>query len=278
MEYKKRLTEPSTTDKHWLKKGKVEGALNECIEIKNGSCLPNCVGYAWGRFYEITGTRPSLSRGNAENWYGHKDSYKRGQEPKLGAVICWRKGKAGNQSDGAGHVAIVEEIKSDGSIVISQSSYGGKRFSTKTYKKPYEIGGTYKFQGFIYSPIEFEEPKPIEPTTQKFKIGDDVIISGNLYKSSNATSPSGSVKNKKTKITRYAKGTKHPYNTTGDIGWMDESSIQLYTNQTIKYTVQKGDYLIKIAKKYGVKWTDLAKKNNIKFPYIIKVGQVLEIK
>ena len=33
----------------------------------------------------------------------------------------------------------------------------------------------------------------------KFKIGDKVIINGNLYKSSNATTPSGSVKNKVTK-------------------------------------------------------------------------------
>lgn len=48
--------------------------------------------------------------------------------------------------------------------------------------------------------------------------------------------------------------------------------------KTITYTVQKGDYLIKIANKYGVKWTDIAKKNNIKFPYIIKVGQKLKIK
>lgn len=61
----------------------------------------------------------------------------------------------------------------------------------------------------------------------KFKIGDRVIINGYLYKSSNATSPSGSVKNKETTITRIAKGSKHPYNTTGDLGWMDESAIKL---------------------------------------------------
>ena len=35
--------------------------------VQPGSCLPNCVGYAWGRFYEITGKRPSLSKANAEN-------------------------------------------------------------------------------------------------------------------------------------------------------------------------------------------------------------------
>ena len=66
----------------------------------------------------------------------------------------------------------------------------------------------------------------------KFKIGDKLIINGYLYKSSNATSPSGSVKNKVTYITRTANGSKHPYNTTGDLGWMDESAIKLYPTPT----------------------------------------------
>lgn len=72
----------------------------------------------------------------------------------------------------------------------------------------------------------------------KFKIGDKVIINGYLYKSSNATSPSSSVKNKVTYITRIAKGSKHPYNTTGDLGWMDESSIKLYEEPSKKYEVE----------------------------------------
>ena len=70
----------------------------------------------------------------------------------------------------------------------------------------------------------------------KFKIGDKVIINGNLYKSSNATTPTSTVKNKVTNITRVAKGSKHPYNTTGDLGWMDESSIKLYDDK--KYEVE----------------------------------------
>lgn len=69
----------------------------------------------------------------------------------------------------------------------------------------------------------------------KFKIGDKVIINGYLYKSSNATTPSSSVKNKITNITRVATGSKHPYNTTGDLGWMDESSIKLYEDPAKVY-------------------------------------------
>lgn len=62
----------------------------------------------------------------------------------------------------------------------------------------------------------------------KFKIGDKVRINGNLYVSSNALKPVSKVNNKVTYITRIAQGSKHPYNTTGDLGWMDESSIELY--------------------------------------------------
>ena len=158
MTFKPRLTAPSTSDKHWLHTSK--GGLNSCILISSKSCLPNCVGYAWGRFYEIMGKAPKLSRSNAEMWFGNTaDGYKRGKTPKLGAVICWRKGKAGNYADGAGHVAIVEQIKADGSIVISESGYKAFRFRTRTLKPPYAIGGAYVFQGFIYNPAVKDEPK-----------------------------------------------------------------------------------------------------------------------
>ena len=150
MSFKERLTPPSTTDKNWIHTSK--GGKNSCILITGNSVLPNCVGYAWGRFMEILGSTPKLSRANAEDWYGYtSDGYKRGQTPKLGAVICWRKGKTGTESDGAGHVAIVEKINSDGSIVISQSGYNSGRFWTSTVNKDYTLLG-YTFQGFIYNP------------------------------------------------------------------------------------------------------------------------------
>ena len=65
-------------------------------------------------------------------------------------------------------------------------------------------------------------PEPI----QKFDIGSVVVINGPLYASSNASSPAGNVSNKTTKITRYVAGAAHPYNTTGDLGWMNESDIR----------------------------------------------------
>lgn len=40
--YSPRLSAPSTADKNYLHYS--AGGYNYCIEIKNDSCLPNCVG------------------------------------------------------------------------------------------------------------------------------------------------------------------------------------------------------------------------------------------
>lgn len=162
------LTAPATNNKYWIHKSK--GGLNECIIINRttGSCLPNCVAWAWGRSYQAWGVRPKLSRGNAEDWYNYKDGYKRGKEPKLGAVICWRKGKAGYSADGAGHVAFVEKINADGSIVVSNSNYSGTRFFTRTLTKQskWYIGAGLTFQGFIYPPVTLT----LTPPKSGFKV------------------------------------------------------------------------------------------------------------
>lgn len=134
---------------------------------QSGYGLPNCTCYAWGRFFELSGTRPKLSLGNAENWWAYSDGYARGQTPKLGAVACWRKGEAGNSSDGAGHVAIVEQINSDGSIVTSESGWESELFwrSTRTKDGGWGASSGSTFQGFIYNPVEFdtETPETITP-------------------------------------------------------------------------------------------------------------------
>ena len=62
-------------------------------------------------------------------------------------------------------------------------------------------------------------------------IGDKVKLKKGapLYKSSSSIIPNGYVKDEKiTNITRVASGTKHPYNTTGDLGWMNELDILPY--------------------------------------------------
>lgn len=128
---------------------------------KSGYGMPNCTCYAFGRFWEITGGEmPDLSWGNAEDWYGHADKYARGTTPKLGAILCYRRGVAGDNSDGAGHVAIVEQINEDGSILVSESGWGSSILwwtSTRSNADGNWSGSTGAyFQGFIYNPIDFE--------------------------------------------------------------------------------------------------------------------------
>lgn len=152
-----RTTAPSRSDPLWRTTG--SGGKNPCINIVGGSCLPNCVGYAFGRFMEILGTTPTLCRGNAGTWFGYNDGYQHMQTPQLGAVVCW------SRPGHAGHVAIVEGINADGSLLISQSGYqtgstvydptNSRHFDTETIYPPnyYAYGSSaYHFQGFIYNP------------------------------------------------------------------------------------------------------------------------------
>lgn len=156
MKFKERTTAPAKSNGYYYKNN---------IFYKSGYGMPNCTTYAWGRFYELTGKYPKLCTANAENWFKYKDGYERGQKPKLGAVAVWSKGKIGNAKDGAGHVAVVERIYADGSWLSSNSGWKSTNFYLKNIPKSNELNG-YKFEGFIYNPINFDstEPTPVEPT------------------------------------------------------------------------------------------------------------------
>ena len=114
--------------------------------------LPNCTAYAWGRFWEIhPQVVPHLPTGNGEDWWGSVSGYETGQTPRLGAVICFADGPY----SGLGHVAIVEVINDDGSIVTSNSAYNGEYFYLKSGNASNNWGyePEYRFQGFIYNPF-----------------------------------------------------------------------------------------------------------------------------
>lgn len=133
--------------------------------------LPNCTCYAWGRFWEIGGGtsdhRPTLSLGNAEDWYNFNDGYDRGNSPALGAVICFRDGPY----SGNGHVAVVEQINDDGSIITSNSAWDGAYFYTQRLEPPNYLPATgYIFQGFIYNPYAGDHPIPPGPGGNNFPI------------------------------------------------------------------------------------------------------------
>ena len=244
-----RTTKPSG-NKNFITTG--AGGWNTCIQgyptDSGANVLANCVGYASGRFNEIineargtTGCTYKYLNCNAENFIERAQSagLKTGSTPRVGAIGCAMKGSTLNGGDGAGHVWIVEKVNSATSTYTSESGYGGTAFWNQTRSNSngrWGLGSGYTFRAYIYLPDDVQKvvdgstpaPAPTPGASDKFNIGDKVVINGPLYVNSNAASASGSVSNKVTTITRKAVGAAHPYNTEGDLGWMDQSSISKY--------------------------------------------------
>ncbi len=151
MKYKPRLTAPAKNNKHYYS--------NDNVFYRGGFGMPNCTAYAHGRIAEITGKYPRIY-GNAEDWYSaaQKNGYETGASPKLGAIICWKAGRTGNGADGAGHVAVVEQIKPNGDIVVSASAWKSTEFylTPLTKESGYIYDSTRPLLGFIYCGIEFD--------------------------------------------------------------------------------------------------------------------------
>lgn len=163
IEFKARLTAPAANNKAFINVN--YGGKNHAIlgnpkgrKVK-GSVLPNCTGGIHGFVIETIGDDSMLCRGNAENYWAYtKDGFPRSQTPQVGSIACWRKGKAGNSEDGAGHVVWVVDINSKGDFVGVDSAYYGSDgkgiiFRKRTFKRvngTYSLGPEYRFQGFIH--------------------------------------------------------------------------------------------------------------------------------
>ena len=166
-----RLTKPEAGNPYYntVSNGGYSGAIVGKPTDSGCNVLANCVGYAAGRFNEIIGKKKFVYfkvPPNAEDFVDTAmlSGLAVGKEPKQGAIICWAKGKPGDSSDGAGHVAVVEDIKSDGSIITSESGYGCQTpfWTQHRYKESGNWGqpSTYTFLGFIYLPDTnpYQEP------------------------------------------------------------------------------------------------------------------------
>ena len=223
-----------------------------------------CVDFTAGCFYYLLDIPFSFSSprmmkdrdgyGNAINWYDQW-AYEKGKTAKVGAIGVFDS----THGSGYGHVFIVKDVNTG---LIAECNYSGQFYHerkinlnasdiigycyipnwsepTPTPTKSIEevakevINGKWgngvdrknrlEASGYNYDEVQNKVNELLHSDT--LSIGDEVIINGSLYVSSNATSPSGSVHNRKTKITRYVEGAKHPYNTTGDLGWCDKSSL-----------------------------------------------------
>lgn len=60
--------------------------------------------------------------------------------------------------------------------------------------------------------------------------------------------------------------------------YLDPAAVEPQKPTGTFYTVVRGDTLYKIGKKFGIPWTEIAKKNGIKAPWIIHPSDVLLIK
>lgn len=137
--------------------------------------LANCVGYACGRFNEILGSMKYKTLCcNAENFIerAQQAGLEISSVPTLGGIMVWQKGATLSGSDGAGHVAICEEIYDANHIYTSESGYGSSAFwNSHRYNTNgrWGLGSGYKFRGCIVNPaigkVTAPAPKPSTPST-----------------------------------------------------------------------------------------------------------------
>lgn len=154
--------------------GGLSDAVNGEPMIKGLTVLENCVGWANSRFNEIIND-PDL-KGivkafryqlvcNAENFIesAKRQGLKISKTPIQGGIMVWQKGRTLGGGDGAGHVAVVEEVYDDGTILTSESGY--RAWTFKTIRRSNDNGrwgqnSNYKFRGCIVNP-SVKNPKVV---------------------------------------------------------------------------------------------------------------------
>ncbi len=157
-----RTKRPEKNNKYYIRQvsGGYNGAVQGYPKDKWCDVMSNCVGYANGRFNEIIDDKRCKYQlvCNAENFVEKAKQYglKTSSKPQVGAIMCWQKGKTLGNSDGAGHVAIVEKVYSDTEIMTSESGYAcSTPFWNQKRKKGsgnWGMSSPYKFRCFILNP------------------------------------------------------------------------------------------------------------------------------
>ena len=155
------LTIPQSGDPYYNRIS--TGGYNPCAygnpqrRVTGLNVLPNCVGYAVGRFNSIGDygyCKWLAARGDACDFIkiAKAQNLEVTDEPTIGGVMVWSGGKGGY-----GHVAVVELIQGD-TIHTSESEYYGKPFvvykrSGKDWRDGcYWMGSSYHYLGCIKNP------------------------------------------------------------------------------------------------------------------------------
>ena len=229
-----------------------DGGWNTCIKgsptDKNANVLANCVGYASGRFNEIINEARGTAKctyktlnSNAEVFIerAQKAGLKTGSTPRVGAIMCWRKGKAGNGSDGAGHVAIVEKVYNNNKVYTSESGWGSSTAfwnQTRTNSNgKWGMGSSYAFRAFIYLPDDVQKivDESLKPKDDKDEEDKKPTPAPTPKPSNNNTLKVGD----KVKIVDTGNGSSYgTSNTAYGIGWKREI-LQIYKDRKYPYRV-----------------------------------------
>lgn len=275
---KKRTSQPKN-NKYYIRQ--VSGGNNGAVEgypvVSGANVLCNCVGYANGRFNEIINDPELKGKAlkfkfqlvcNAENFIeaAKRQKLKISKKPVLGGIMVWQKGSTLNGYDGAGHVEVVEQLNSDGSVVCSSSGYNGWAFRLSTRTNSNGRWGQpsgYKYRGCVVNPSVIINDKPTNTTTTAKKKSIEEVAKEVL----DGKWGNGDDRKKKLQAAGY------DYNAVQK----KVNELSKPTTKTVTYTVKKGDTLSSIAKKYGTTYQKIAKENEIKDPNKIKVGQKLKI-
>lgn len=131
--------------------------------------------------------------------------------------------------------------------ILGYTGMTGKATGIHLHLGMRNIGSSVYLDPEKYDYKEYTAPV-VAPSPMKFKKGDKVIINGRLYANAAGTKAGKTVRNITTYITRVAEGTKCPYNTTGDLGWMTEDSIKLFSQPAFDSTgtIKEGDIVVPI--------------------------------
>lgn len=175
-----RKTCPKKNNKYY--NNKIHGGLSDAVNgypmISGLTVLDNCVGWANSRFNEIIND-PNLEGivkkfkyqlvCDAEDFIesAKRQGLKISSSPIEGGIMVWQKGSTLSPSDGAGHVAVVERVYEDGTILTSESGWASWTFKTICRDNKNGRWGqnpNYRFRGCIINP-SIKNPKvvPVPP-------------------------------------------------------------------------------------------------------------------